>query len=631
MGNGQAVVVRAGRLALVVAMLLSVLVTAGAQVDTDSSDEIYPLLFPVGGQNNWTDTWGAPRSGGRTHEGTDILAAKGTPVLAAADGVITRIAEGERAGRYIKITHDDGWSSYYLHLNNDTPGTDDGLLNQTLDGIAVGVRVSAGDVIDVVGDSGNAEETPSHLHFELHRPDGTPINPAPHLAAANVGETGILPDDVLGTTQVKPAYDAEGTEYVGHLDPGGGFTAGLAVYNQTAYMGTWGRPEACPNTGVRIIEVSEPTTPELIGTIAGAEEFPGTSTDGVWVGAVDTPAFTGDVAVVGVRLCDTSELGRIRGGFRGLAIYDVTDPSAPELLSTYDSGDRTQGVNDVTAAVRPDGTVVVSATVMQSYRHTEGELGDWRLVDITDPAAPAALADWDYRMTLPEDDPAAVDINLHTHTTTLAPDGLSVWVAVWDAGMVMLDLTDDANPVVAAHVPVVEGEEGNAHSIGYDAETGVLVRNDEDLEWEAEDEDGTPSWGGQTIYDASDLDAITQVGEYATELSDLSEGEPAGAGYFSAHEVILDADLEYLSWYSDGLRIVDLSDPSKPVEIASFVPAPAVDPQQHFRGQGRGTSFAMVWSVKVADGLIYLSDLNSGLWIVQLEQLEAAGDVLEAL
>jgi hypothetical protein len=623
--------IRAGRLALVVALLLSALITAGAQVDTDLPDEIYPLLFPVGGQNNWTDTWGAPRSDGRTHEGTDIFADKGTPVLAAADGVITRIADGERAGRYIKITHDDGWSSYYLHLNNDTPGTDDGLLNQTLDGIAVGVRVSAGDVIDVVGDSGNAEETPSHLHLELHRPDGTPINPAPHLAAANIGEVGDVPDTVLATTQAKPAYDAVGTEFVGHLDPGGGFSAGLAVLNQTAYMGSWGRPEACPNTGVRIIDASDPTTPELIGTIAGAEEFPGTSTDGVWVGAVDTPAFTGDVAVVGVRLCDTSELGRIRGGPRGLAIYDVTDPGAPELLSMYDSGDRTQGVNDVTAAVRPDGTVVVSVTVMQSYRHTEGELGDWRLVDITDPAAPAALADWDYRMALPEGDPAAVDIDRHAHTTTLAPDGLSVWVAVWDAGLVMLDLTDDANPVVAAHVPVAEGDDGNAHSIGYDPVSGVLVRSDEDLDWQAEEDNATPSWGGQTVYDASDLDSITPVGEYATELSDVSEGEPAAAGYFSAHEIILDADLEYLSWYSDGLRIVDLSDPTEPVEIASFVPAPAVDPQQHFQGQGRGTSFAMVWGVKLADGLIYLSDMNSGLWIVQLEQLEAAESALSAL
>mgnify|MGYP000612113137 CR=1 FL=1 len=81
---------------------------------------------------------------------------------------------------------------------------------------------------------------------------------------------------------------------------------------------------------------------------------------------------------------------------------------------------------------------------------------------------------------------------------------------------------------------------------------------------------------------------------------------------------VLSGDLEYLSWYSDGLRVVDVSDPAAPVEVAHFVPTPTADPQQHFNGQGRGEACAMTWSVRISDGLIYLSDLNSGLWIVQL-------------
>jgi hypothetical protein len=622
MGNGQGLASRAGRIALVVVTFAAMLLTAGAQVDTGSPDDAYPLLFPVVGDNNWTDTWGAPRSGGRTHEGTDIFAEKGTPVVAAADGVISRIAIGGRAGRYIKITHDDGWSTFYMHLNNDTPGTDDGLLDETVEGMAVGVRVSAGDVIDFVGDSGNAEDTPPHVHFELHLPDDTPINPAPHLYTAVTGEP--IDTAIAAPAVAKPAYDAVGTELVGRLDPGGGFTAGLAVNNEIAYMGTWGRPDLCPNTGVRVIDASDPTEPVLVGTLAGADEFPGTSTDGVWAGSIDTDAFTGDIAVVSVRLCDTSELSRIRNDFRGMAIYDVTDPASPVLLGTYDSGERTQGVNDVTAAVRPDGTVVVSATVMQSYRHTEGELGDWRLIDITDPTAPVQLADWDYRATLPDDDPAKRDINLHSHTTTIAPDGMSVWVAVWDAGMVMLDLNYPRDPEVVAHVAVAAGTDGNAHSIAFDPESGLLIRNDEDLDWTPEGE-AAAAWGGQTIYDASDLGAISEVGAFATERSDLSDGEPMGVGYLSAHEVILDRDVEYLSWYSDGLRIVDVSDPEAPVEVGSFVPAPAADPAGHFQGQGRGKQFAMVWGVKVDEGLIYLSDMNSGLWIVRLEQHNPEG------
>jgi hypothetical protein len=72
--------------------------------------------------------------------------------------------------------HDDGWRSMYMHLNNDTPGTDDGRAIGFAEGIKEGMHVTAGTVIGFVGDSGNAESTAPHLHFELHQPDGLKIN-----------------------------------------------------------------------------------------------------------------------------------------------------------------------------------------------------------------------------------------------------------------------------------------------------------------------------------------------------------------------------------------------------------------------------------------------------------------------
>ncbi len=615
MGDRRTSALDLARLLLVLLMISGTMVAAGAAAQAD--EEPYPLVFPVVGTNTWGDTWGAPRSGGRTHKGADIFADKGTPVVAAAAGTVTQIGVGERAGRYIYITHDDGWRTLYIHLDNDTPGTDDGLGGAPAPGIAVGVRVEAGDVIDFVGDSGNAEGTPPHLHFELRRPDGTAINPAPHLRFAVTGEY-VNPESIdVAAVASFPTYDAQGIDPVGNVDPGGGFAAGLAVNQGIVYMGTWGRPEACPNSGVRVIDATDPESPAVVATLAGADEFPATSTDGIWAGSVETDAFTGDLAIVGVRLCDTGERNRRSEAFRGLAIYDVTDPEGPELLGTLHSGDFTQGPNDVVAAVNDDGALLVSTTVMQSFRHTNGRVGDWRLVDVSDPTAPVQLSDWDYRTTFAEDDPQRKSVDLHAHTSTLAPDASNVWIAFWDAGMIQLDLTEPARPVLAAQVGGSELDPGNAHSVVVDPERNLLIRNNEDLEWRTDD-GGSNDWGTQIVYDISDLDRPGVLSTFATDNQDLSTGEPPRPGYFSAHEIDLVNDIEYLTWYSDGLRVVDLSDPTDPKEIGYFVPPATTDPQNHFRGQGRGSAFAMVWSVEIADGLIYLSDMNSGLWIVRL-------------
>jgi hypothetical protein len=149
--------------------------------------EIYPIIFPVLGETHFTDTFNAVRSGGRTHQATDMMAAKMTPVVAAASGTVGW-QHDEVGGSCcaMALNHDDGWASWYIHLNNDTPGTDDGLGFGFAPGIVSGAHVNAGQLIGWVGDSGNAEWTGSHLHFELHRPDGTRFNPYESLLAATV-------------------------------------------------------------------------------------------------------------------------------------------------------------------------------------------------------------------------------------------------------------------------------------------------------------------------------------------------------------------------------------------------------------------------------------------------------------
>jgi murein DD-endopeptidase MepM/ murein hydrolase activator NlpD len=88
----------------------------------------------------------------------------------------------------LTITADNGWKYTYIHLNNDRPGTDDGAniySNAFVKGITKGSRVKAGQPVAYVGDSGNAENTGSHLHFEMYAPDGTLVNPYGPLVKAN--------------------------------------------------------------------------------------------------------------------------------------------------------------------------------------------------------------------------------------------------------------------------------------------------------------------------------------------------------------------------------------------------------------------------------------------------------------
>lgn len=155
-----------------------------------------PMIFPVLGGVPFTDTFGAPRSGGtRLHEGQDLMAPKMTPLVAAVDGTITRLTIPEASYGYaLVITDDEGWSYHYLHINNDTPGTDDGaapLDDVFAPGLRVGSRVRAGQHVAYVGDSGNAENVGPHLHFELHDPTGAAVNAYASLQAATVITTPL--------------------------------------------------------------------------------------------------------------------------------------------------------------------------------------------------------------------------------------------------------------------------------------------------------------------------------------------------------------------------------------------------------------------------------------------------------
>jgi peptidoglycan LD-endopeptidase LytH len=137
------------------------------------------LMVPVDGvrPEELVDSYDARRSGGRTHLALDIMARRGTPVLAADDGVVRRVSTNPLGGRTVYVVdHAERFVHYYAHLDAYARG------------LREGQRVRKGQQLGTVGSTGNADRNAPHLHYQLLRYAdarmwwaGDPVNPVPYL------------------------------------------------------------------------------------------------------------------------------------------------------------------------------------------------------------------------------------------------------------------------------------------------------------------------------------------------------------------------------------------------------------------------------------------------------------------
>lgn len=120
------------------------------------------LPNPLPGQS-FIDTWGAARSGGRTHEGIDIFAPRGTPIRSTTHGVVLSLGKNTLGGLTVMVLGPGGQRHYYAHLDRYPD-------------LTAGEWVEQGDVVGYVGNTGNARTTPPHLHYGIYTGAGA-INP----------------------------------------------------------------------------------------------------------------------------------------------------------------------------------------------------------------------------------------------------------------------------------------------------------------------------------------------------------------------------------------------------------------------------------------------------------------------
>ena len=119
------------------------------------------------------DTWGAARSEGRKHEGIDIFAKRGTAVLSATQGIVSRVGTNNLGGKVVWVTGPNLSRHYYAHLDDYA------------DQIQEGDWVEVGEILGYVGNTGNARNTPPHLHYGIYLNRQGASNPYPYLVPSS--------------------------------------------------------------------------------------------------------------------------------------------------------------------------------------------------------------------------------------------------------------------------------------------------------------------------------------------------------------------------------------------------------------------------------------------------------------
>lgn len=461
------------------------------------------------------------------------------------------------------------------------------------------------------------------------------------LLAVVAGTAVAHQSKLTGTTEYADSSQLKGSavnmRVVGHHDLGmRGYNADVWVHEQYAYVGSWGfgdwasggEERFCPEpakSGIAVIDTRDPARPRQVAKL---QQPAGTSVEDVVVYTAKYGRHAGrDIAVGGIQVCGGSRYDTAI--FRGLIAWDVTDPSRPVELGRRDTGCCTRGLHELEVQHRADlrRTFVYASVPTSEYddaasptgRRDQQGRGDFRLIDVTDPRAPVETSNWGARRNAVAGLPAAgigCDPDpIYGHSAEPSADGKRVFVAHWDSGFIELDVTNPAQPAYRARTTYASSADGDAHSSQYDEARGLLFTADEDF-CKTSGPRTEKGWGYLRAFRAGTSGAWAQVGTFKTANAVGTDDRKAGD--YTIHNPLLEGTDLYVSWYSDGIRVLDTRNPAAIREVASFVPPAANNPVQPSQ-RGVLTNATQVWGVAYDRGrdLVYGSDMNSGLWIVK--------------
>lgn len=440
------------------------------------------------------------------------------------------------------------------------------------------------------------------------------------LATASVASASTDPVEPAGELVLRIQSALQGVGSSGNTPAAGRQTRALGSiplapvngdvwkHGNYAYVGAWGIP--CDGRGVRIVDVSNPAAPVEVATAAG---YPHTSAEDMEVLSVSTPSFAGDLLGVGIQPCDEN-------GFGGLALWDVTDPTKPAELGFLPN----IGVHELGLTERSDGIYALLAVPFSEAvtdLFAPPVVGDFQLVDVSDPANPVLIDDWGATkdggfpsgapfFPAPYDCPDPLCRGdfpaIFAHSASASVDGQTAYVAYWDLGAVVLDISDPTQITFVGRTVYPTLSDGDTHSAVANAAGTLLATTDEDFSPTVLGHVPGDTWGFARLWSLSDPTALTHLSDVTTPHSLTTNL----SGFYSAHNPQFDGSKLYVSWYSDGVRIFDVSDPTKPKEVAFYRPKPS-------RGVLAQHPIPIVWGVHKVGDALYLSDMFFGLYIVE--------------
>jgi hypothetical protein len=390
----------------------------------------------------------------------------------------------------------------------------------------------------------------------------------------------------LAVLPATPGAASGSLEIVGRDDLGRrGLNAGLALAGSCAFVGSRG---AGP---VAIVDVSDPARPRVAGQLAAhanttARELRAVA-DGRWLVVLEYA------------------LGA--GGTNQLAFYRWTDSCLdPRPAGTLGFGAR--GPHEMYLWRDP----ARPARVLLFVSMFSGGPGDLQVVDASDPAAPSLLSAWP---------PPGQALVAPLHSIALDVDGRRAYLADWTGGLLLADASEfaDARPepglrLLTSPAGAFRTPPGNVHSaVPVPGRPAVIVT---DERYPRPAGSGCP-YGPAHLVDVSDPGRPAALGRAAIAENEPARCAAAPVGTWTSHNATLTEHLALVTWYSGGLLVFDISDLAQPQAVASLRPE---GPQPHRSDPGLGATAAMTWSYPVIrEGLIYIVDINQGLFVLRYE------------